>query len=65
MSLQDLIEHQEGIGLRAARAWMAEQVQRELQRLKKCRPDELGALQGRIEMAERFLKIFEGSPNGG
>jgi len=65
MSLDALLAHQDGPGLVAARAWFDAEIRRILKRMENCTPDELGRLQGNIEQCRRFLKIFEGSPNGG
>lgn len=65
MSMEDLLVHQDGPGLLAARAWFDGEIRKTHKRMEHCTPEELGRLQGGIELAKRFLKIFEGAPNVG
>jgi hypothetical protein len=65
MTMDDLLLHQDGPGLLAARAWHDAEIRKAHKRMENCTPEELGRLQGNIEQCKRFLKIFEGLPNGG
>lgn len=56
-----MVEQAGGLALAAARSWMRDEVVAAYRKMKTCSPEELGQLQGRIHLAEKFLKIFPDS----
>lgn len=64
MTMEDLLDHQDGPGLLAARAWFDAEIRKAHKRMETCSPEELPRLQGNIELAKRFLRIFQGRSNG-